>query len=198
MRMVIVNRHRFVARALKDALERASDIVVIAMLDGEPNQMLARLRQLDPEMVLADAGAGGPPFVKQLRGVLPRARVVVLSAVATRAEERAFRAAGAAVYVEQTMRLDRIVGQLCNLRQAAEAREPAPNRADRPFAGDERFRRGGAGPSVGADPRGRTGSTQEYDCPKCGRVKVSASARWGRRCHYCGSDLPAAPDPGDS
>lgn len=102
-----------VARVFARALERQGFEVHRARTGTDALAQLTRVRRLDAAVVdLVLPGAGGLDVVRKIRSTFPRCRIVAVTGLAEDAMERAFRDAGADVFLPKPVELPQLLEAL--------------------------------------------------------------------------------------
>ena len=102
-RILLVEDHRLVREAVRDALRRESDFEVIGEV-GSSQDAIARAQTLDPDVIVLDIGLpdfNGIELTHRLRQAGCTARIVALSAYAEKHFVTEMLRAGAAAYVSK-------------------------------------------------------------------------------------------------
>ena len=101
VKVVIVDRFRFVGEALQAFLGRAEEIEVAGLFHKADESTLQGLRAIVPDVILLESKTGGSAFVRRVREAVPAASVVTLASYGYATERAAALAAGAQGYVVQ-------------------------------------------------------------------------------------------------
>ena len=127
LRVLLVSAMRVVREALHSVLARESEVDVVGTVDL--SQAKEQLAQLDPDVILFDAGRqDGVDLVKDLVASAPRSKVVAFGVNETAEEILALAAAGTAGYIGDSVKsgdvvraMQRVIGDelTCSPRAAA-------------------------------------------------------------------------------
>ncbi len=101
IRALLVDDHRLVREALREALERVSDIEVVGEA-GDARTALEQFQLLQPDVVIVDIGLpdlNGMELTARLKDVSPKVRIVALSAYADKRFVTEMQRSGASAYV---------------------------------------------------------------------------------------------------
>jgi two-component system nitrate/nitrite response regulator NarL len=111
LRVLLVSAMRVVREALQSVLARESEVDVVGTVDL--SQAKEQLAQLDPDVILFDAGRqDGVDLVKDLVASAPRSKVVAFGVNETAEEILALAAAGTAGYIGDSVKSGDVVRAL--------------------------------------------------------------------------------------
>lgn len=103
IRLLIVDEHEQVRRALEACLQSAEDLQVVKST-GRYAQAVQEARNLAPEVILLETKApDGMATLQAMRELAPQSAVIVLTSYSDSREEEAVLALGACAYVLKTL-----------------------------------------------------------------------------------------------
>jgi DNA-binding NarL/FixJ family response regulator len=131
--VLLVDENLTFLRIVMRFLEACDDIVVVGTV-SEGEEALARVLDLEPDVVLVDTAmsslGGGLKFISQLRAMLPHIGIIVLALIGTDGYRRAALEAGADDFVPKVAMGADLLSAIRQVKQASQTLEKAVSVVD--------------------------------------------------------------------
>jgi DNA-binding NarL/FixJ family response regulator len=117
LNVFIADDSAVVREKLKEALEEQGSIKVVGE-SGDTGQAIAKIRQLDPQVIIIDIrmpGGGGLPILKDIKARTPDRITVILTSFPFPQYRQAYLAAGTDYFFDKTQDIQKLLDVLLEL-----------------------------------------------------------------------------------
>jgi DNA-binding NarL/FixJ family response regulator len=121
IRILLLDDSPYFLAAARDFLQLQQNFNVVGVA-GEPDGMLAQVREADPDIILLDINVGrhnGLELIPALKEITPRAKIVVLTILEEEPYRSAALQAGADAFVRKTEMSRRLLTVIAELSAAS-------------------------------------------------------------------------------